>query len=571
MFIEMPSKKKKNKHMPKDGWVEELREAEAQAKADTSTSAEPHLRVARAARKLRLWKQCKSAAETGLSISPEGPLRAQLIECQKQAVEELSINSKIDRQYEEIRNAIKDGSAQSVDIIPSSNPTFNNLNILQAAVLQGDVWVFEDAVALGAAIDYPVLAKSINDPSLSETIIPAPRGATALVLCCATLALYGKVDNTQTLPGDLKRILDDSLECAILLVKLGANCQKKLNFPGNHRRQPAHPSQDLGVLSVYRRLGLNGKTARQMAQLSKKENLIKVMAEFENKEKKIESTICRCGSRLPWKQCHIGKRIGESPIFMEDEGKLMWRYSPLAPCFCDQKPKKIHFKCCWIETSRPRYQDDDTGRLKGTMHISTADMPPGARSEIARMLKVRKEESGGNPKAPVFVERDAYGVPTGRGMDPKTLRDQQVASIRSGGSSILRQMVCSRYGGVRDRVADMDPDVYAGCFERIDNGFFWTDVHWDLEKAELLIRVKEWNEALNKFCDDRGLTGSERKSTIEKHKATPYAPCGNSRCNKVETKVKEYLKCSRCKTIAFCSRECQRDAWTIHKKSCIPA
>jgi hypothetical protein len=373
--------------------------------------------------------------------------------------------------------------------------------------------------------------------------------------------MYGIVA-TCVVTGELKRILDGNLKCAILLVQLGADCQKKLNFPGNDRR----PGMGM-IESMYRRLGLNGKTVQQMAQLSKKDDLIKIMAEFENKEKKIAATICRCGSRLPWRQCHVGKRIGESPIFMEEKGKLLWRYSPLAPCFCDQKPKKKHFKCCWIETACPRYQEDDTGDLKGTL---TTDMTPEAMSMLARMMKIREEESGGDPNALLFPERDEYGVPTGRAMDPKIMRAQQAIEIRRGGSLMLKQM-CSRYGGVRDRVADMDPDVYAGCMERIDNEFYWSDVHWGLEKAELLTRVKEWNEALCKFCDDRGLTGSERQSAIEMHQATPYAPCGNPRCNKVETKVKEYLKCSRCKMIAFCSRECQRDAWTIHKKSCHPA
>jgi hypothetical protein len=566
----MPPKKKKDK--PKDGWVEELREAEAQAKANTSTSAEPHLRVARSARKLRSWKKCKSAAETGLSIDPQGPLRAQLIECQKQAGEELftsRISSDMDRQYQKIRNTIEDGSSSSVDIIyPDGGPIFNNLNLLQQAAVFGNVRIFEDVVALGAAIDYPVSAESMNNTNQSDTTIPAPRGTTALVICCAQLAHFG-IMGTQGVPDDLKRMVDGSLECAILLVQMGADCQKRLNFPGNNRRRPPYPSQYMGWEYMFRQSGLNGKTAQQMAQLSKKEDLIKAMAKFENKENKIAANICRCGSRLPWRQCHVGKRIGESPSFVESKGKLLWRYSPLAPCFCDQEPKKIHFKCCWIETPCPRYQDDDTGILEGTVTISD----PGAVSAFAKYYKFRGEESGRDSGAFLFPECDASGVPTGtgRGMDPKMMRDQIAAAIRSGGSFRLKQIGSNRHGGVRDRVHDMDPDVYAGCIERIDDFFCWSDVHWSLEKAELLIRVKEWNEALKKFCDDKGLTGSVRQSAIEKHQATPYAPCGNPSCNKIETKVKEYLKCSRCKMIAFCSRECQRETWTIHKKICIPA
>lgn len=138
-------------------------------------------------------KKCRSAAETSLSIAPESSLRTQLIECQKQAVAELSIKSRIDPEYGELRKQISQAE-QNVDKIHSSSPTFNNLNMLQAAVLQGDVWLFEDVVSLGAGVDYPVFAESMeesmDDPN--HTIVRAPQGTTALVLCCASLALYGK-------------------------------------------------------------------------------------------------------------------------------------------------------------------------------------------------------------------------------------------------------------------------------------------------------------------------------------------------------------------------------------------
>ena len=66
-----------------------------------------------------------------------------------------------------------------------------------------------------------------------------------------------------------------------------------------------------------------------------------------------------------------------------------------------------------------------------------------------------------------------------------------------------------------------------------------------IPKPELLKRVDEWNDALEKYCDSVGLTGSDREAVIELHKASPFAPCANINCNKVETKVKQFDRCSR--------------------------
>jgi hypothetical protein len=98
--------------------------------------------------------------------------------------------------------------------------------------------------------------------------------------------------------------------------------------------------------------------------------------------------------------------------------------------------------------------------------------------------------------------------------------------------------------------------------------FRWTNLHWRFPKAELLVMVKRWNIALEKHCDEAGMTGSCRASVIENNCATPYAPCGNASCTNVETKVKEFSKCSRCKMIAYCSSACQRKGWKVHKGSC---
>jgi hypothetical protein len=94
------------------------------------------------------------------------------------------------------------------------------------------------------------------------------------------------------------------------------------------------------------------------------------------------------------------------------------------------------------------------------------------------------------------------------------------------------------------------------------------DIHWQLPKAELLTRVSDWNAALEKYCDDKGLVGLKREQVIMLHTASPFAPCANLSCEKVETKVKEFAICSRCLQVGYCSDACRREDWAFHKKRC---
>jgi hypothetical protein len=98
---------------PKDGWVQELADAESDAK--TSRSAGEQLRLAIAAYKLRLFKKMKTSADLELVIDPSDGEK----KLPKEYVE------KCNEQYK-IR----------VDM-------FTHLNILQFAVLVGDVTVME--------------------------------------------------------------------------------------------------------------------------------------------------------------------------------------------------------------------------------------------------------------------------------------------------------------------------------------------------------------------------------------------------------------------------------------------
>mmetsp|Transcript_16927 Transcript_16927/g.48914 ORF Transcript_16927/g.48914 Transcript_16927/m.48914 type:complete len:86 (+) Transcript_16927:321-578(+) len=69
------------------------------------------------------------------------------------------------------------------------------------------------------------------------------------------------------------------------------------------------------------------------------------------------------------------------------------------------------------------------------------------------------------------------------------------------------------------------PEVMARYIEGIEDHFFRTSCHWRVEKSELLLRFREWNEALESYCNDEGLVGEERSAVISKHTVSPFALC----------------------------------------------
>jgi hypothetical protein len=42
-------------------------------------------------------------------------------------------------------------------------------------------------------------------------------------------------------------------------------------------------------------------------------------------------------------------------------------------------------------------------------------------------------------------------------------------------------------------------------------------------------------------------------------------------CRKSDDASERFQQCSRCKVTYYCSRDCQKDHWSIHKKECLPA
>jgi hypothetical protein len=270
----MPTRKSSAKKIPEDGWVQELGEAESAAKRKRSAGA--HLRLAIAAYKLRDFKKLKTAANLGLELDPSEGEKELLKEYVEKCKEQKEIM--IDRNV--LRHFIT-SSGGNCDIFYFSSATvpFTNLNILQYAVSNGDVTLMEEVVALGAALDFPVWDENARDlPPL-----PAPPGSTALLLACAMLAAVGEKERLdpnvrRDMPGQYLEYYDRVCECAIRLVHLGADCQVKLQIPARRRTdQRRNPLDPVGGLYGYRALNFGGKTAQELAILSRRRDLIRAI------------------------------------------------------------------------------------------------------------------------------------------------------------------------------------------------------------------------------------------------------------------------------------------------------
>jgi hypothetical protein len=60
---------------------------------------------------------------------------------------------------------------------------------------------------------------------------------------------------------------------------------------------------------------------------------------------------------------------------------------------------------------------------------------------------------------------------------------------------------------------------------------------------------------------------SGTEGTCHPDRAVPYC----RQCRKSDDASERFSKCSRCKVAYYCTRDCQRNHWTIHKKECVPA
>ncbi|GKY92057.1 hypothetical protein MPSEU_000177200 [Mayamaea pseudoterrestris] len=536
---------------PEHGWAIELRNAIEDAE---NGSSKKQLKVAETAAIMRQWKICKNSAERGLKSCSKNKEKTnnkkkkKLTELKAMANKELAIESTVDSPsfaQDLLPNIRK--HMTNVSFVKSCAPQaqFTNLTLLQSAACIGDVRLVESMVALGAAVDIPVKSDS---PHTHEPHFPAPNGSTALVLGVARLSMHKIMEASELahVVQSSPKTTEELLQCAVILVMLGADFNKRLEF------SPVSLSMKMSILvtsmssflAQYDAFGLRGKSVKEMAVEIGDELLLEAIRSME--ESPMENAWCRCGSRLPWKECHAAPSVaGQHKHFHDNAGEILYRYSPLAPCPCTLS-NITQFDCCgWLAHS-PTYLDDVTGAMcvPYTLSLETEAGRLAVCGVMADQYMRRSEES--------FVEHKAGIVETLRRMQPSTLAD------------LARQF------HPKCPIGSWDTKVYAGIVERQEDLFLWNGIFWNADKLELEQRAKEWNEALDAYCDDMGLSGEERDQIVRKHTAIPCAPCGNLACDNWEVTVKEFNRCAKCKAIAYCSRDCQKSHWKQHKRDCMP-
>ena len=353
---------------PQHGWIEELKEAEASAKTDRSPTAQ--LRVATANYKLRSWKDAKAATTVGLEIDPSATEKKRKITEMADVIDTESMNNPI-RDQEALGVLGTPGLVYDTYLMASPDTVYTNLNVLQYAAATGNIPLLEMAIARGASLDLPVVNNKIAPGIPSEfpmPMAPAPSGTTALLLACLSMALTETATqndpNYQSImPAEMLAIVDGASECAVRLVYLGADMNVRLKLPAVQGDAPFDPSKVLtDPLWVLFIMNLDGKSCRELAELSGRQALIDAMEQMKESKNAIRLTQCRCESRLQWNECHGAPITGQSPLYIRrDDDHVDWRYSPSAFCPCTLTDKK-HFDCCW-NSSHPFYHNDVTGVL----------------------------------------------------------------------------------------------------------------------------------------------------------------------------------------------------------------
>ena len=138
---------------------------------------------------------------------------------------------------------------------------------------------------------------------------------------------------------------------------------------------------------------------------------------------------------------------------------------------------------------------------------------------------------------------------------------------------VVSYFVCN---GTNKILLYRDSDSDRGCYDAIFASFFEQEIAVNIQKTQA---SRHWGKISELRCDEHTLVSFFRKRIPckcldERYKEvksiTKVGICNNPSCSLPDRTAErsKMLSCTRCRRANYCSRECQKAAWPLHKQSC---